>query len=193
MGFDLGSRPRRQFASVTLINIGVLRGYRWHYLARIWRTPVVGEVFMRMTNLPALRLVLRHGNSRGLARDVLVRICRDYQDPAVQRAVLRLYRATDTPARAADLHQRLLSLDRPALVVWGARDPYVPVRYAEQQRDTFPHAEVVVLPDSGHWPMIDDPAAVEVPVLRFLSVATGNPAAIPVVEQGRNGKPGRTR
>ncbi|HZE02851.1 MAG TPA: alpha/beta fold hydrolase, partial [Pseudonocardiaceae bacterium] len=55
-----------QFASVTLINIGVLRGYRWHYLARIWRTPVLGEFFMRMTNLPTLRLVLRHGNPRGL-------------------------------------------------------------------------------------------------------------------------------
>jgi pimeloyl-ACP methyl ester carboxylesterase len=174
-----------QFASVTLINIGVLRGYRWHYLARIWRTPVLGELFMRMTNLPALRLMLRHGNPRGLPPDVLERICRDYQDPAVQRAVLRLYRATDTTARAADLHRRLRGLDRPALVVWGERDPYLPVRYAEQQRETFPHAEVVVLSDSGHWPMIDHPAAVEAPVLRFLRLVT----EIPHLEQG-DGKPG---
>ncbi|MBV9160567.1 MAG: hypothetical protein JO309_12545 [Pseudonocardiales bacterium] len=41
------------------------------------------------------------------------------------------------------------SLDRPALVVWGARDPYLPVRYAQRQRETFPHAEVIVLADSG--------------------------------------------
>ena len=27
-------------ASVTCINTGVLSGYRWHYLARIWQTPV---------------------------------------------------------------------------------------------------------------------------------------------------------
>jgi len=32
-------------ASATLINTGVLIGYRWHHYARIWRTPVVGEVF----------------------------------------------------------------------------------------------------------------------------------------------------
>ncbi|MGH3831371.1 MAG: alpha/beta fold hydrolase [Pseudonocardiaceae bacterium] len=157
-----------RFASVTLVNCGVLRGYRWHYLARIWRTPVLGEAFMRMGTFPALRLLLRHGNPRGLPLEMLQRIYRDYKNPDVQRAVLRLYRATDT-ASAAPLHDRLRSLERPALVVWGARDPYLPVRYAHQQRETFPRAEVVVLADSGHWPMIDDPVAVETPVLRFLS------------------------
>src|SRR5205807_9611194 len=29
-------------ATATLIKTGVLRGYRWHYLARIWRTPLLG-------------------------------------------------------------------------------------------------------------------------------------------------------
>lgn len=33
---------------------------------------------------------------------------------------------------------------------------------------TFPGAEVVVLDDSGHWPMIDDPDAVERAVTGFL-------------------------
>lgn len=32
-------------ASATLINTGVLIGYRWHRYARVWRTPVLGEVF----------------------------------------------------------------------------------------------------------------------------------------------------
>lgn len=164
-----------RFASVTLVNTGVLRGYGWHYLARIWRTPVLGEAFLRMATRPALRLLLRHGNPRGLPRDVVERIYRDYKNPAVQRAVLRLYRATDPATGAEQLHQQLWSLDRPALVVWGARDPYLSVRYAERQRETFPNAEVVVLDDSGHWPMIDHPVAVEQPVLRFLSALTSGP------------------
>jgi pimeloyl-ACP methyl ester carboxylesterase len=158
-----------RFASVTLVNAGVVRDYRWHYLARIWRTPVLGEAFMRMGTLPAMRLLLRHGNPRGLPLDVVQRMYRDYQDPAVQLAVLRLYRATDLAADSERLHQRLRPLDRPALVIWGARDPYLPVRYAHRQRETFPRAEVVLLADSGHWPMIDHPVAVEQPVLRFLS------------------------
>jgi pimeloyl-ACP methyl ester carboxylesterase len=88
--------------------------------------------------------------------------------------VLRLYRATD-PAASAHLHHRLRSLDRPALVVWGARDPYLPLRYAQRQRETFPQAEVVVLDDSGHWPMIDHPVAVEQAVLPFLRILTTAP------------------
>ena len=163
-----------RFASVTLVNTGVLRGYRWHYLARIWRTPVLGEAFMRMGTLPAFRLLLRHGNPRGLPREVIERMYSDFQDPAVQRAVLRLYRATD-PAASAHLHHQLRSLDRPALVVWGARDPYLPLRYAQRQREIFPQAEVVVLDDSGHWPMIDHPVAVEQAVLPFLRILTTAP------------------
>lgn len=169
-------RPDR-FASVTLVNIGVLHGYRWHYLARIWRIPRLGEAFMRMATRPAVRLLLSHGNPRGLPRDVVERMYRDYKDPGVQRAVLRFYRATDPAAAGSEhLHHRLRSLDRPALVVWGARDPYLPVRYAERQRETFPHAAVVVLDDSGHWPMIDNPVAVEQLVLRFLGALANGPS-----------------
>lgn len=156
-------------ASVTLINCGVLPGYRWHYLARIWRTLVLGEAFMRTGTRPAMRLLLRHGNPRGLPRDFVERLYRDYKNPDVQFAVLRLYRATDEVAvSSVHLQSRLRSLDLPALVVWGAQDPYLPVHYAQGQRETFPRAEVVVLAGSGHWPMIDDPVGVEEPVLRFL-------------------------
>ncbi|MBV9059089.1 MAG: alpha/beta hydrolase [Pseudonocardiales bacterium] len=165
--------PER-FASVTLINIGVLPGYRWHYLARIWRTPVLGEVFFRTATYPAFRLVLRHGNPRGLPQDVLTRMYRDCKNPAVQRAVLQLYRATDATTASSELLQdRLRELDCPALVVWGAHDPYLSIRYAARQRETFSDVEVVVLDDSGHWPMIDNPGAVEQAVLQFLSALVG--------------------
>jgi pimeloyl-ACP methyl ester carboxylesterase len=62
----------------------------------------------------------------------------------------------------------LRPLDLPALVVWGARDPYVGVEYAERQRQIFPHAEVKILPESGHWPFVDDPDAVAQVVVPFL-------------------------
>lgn len=161
-----------ELASVTLINIGVLRDYRWHYLARIWRTSGLGQLFLRTATLPVTRLLLRHGNPRGLPLDVVSRMYRDLKDPGVQRAVLRLYRATDMAAVSKELHRRLHQVDPPVLVVWGRRDPYLPVAYAERQRETFPRARVTVLDDSGHWPMIDDPVAVEQTVLPFLRSVT---------------------
>lgn len=53
----------RAIASVTLINTGILLGYRWHYLARIWQTPWLGELVMATTTRAGMRLLLRHGNT----------------------------------------------------------------------------------------------------------------------------------
>lgn len=156
------------FASAVLINSGVLLDYRWHYLARIWRAPVLGEVFQAAATRQGFRLLLNHGNPKGLPRDFVDRMYDDY-DRGTRRAVLRLYRATDEPGRAAEgLRQALVTLDRPALVIWGRHDPYIPVAQAERQRETFPRAEVVVLDGSGHWPFADEPERVAELVTGFL-------------------------
>jgi pimeloyl-ACP methyl ester carboxylesterase len=174
-GLSWAADHRDRVASLTMVDIGILREYRWHWLARIWRTSGLGEAFLRTTTLQGLRLVLRQGNPRGLPLDAVERMYRGTKDAGSRRAVLRLYRATDMAAVSEDLHRRLQGLDRPVLVVWGRHDPYVPVTYAERQRETFPDAEVVVLDDSGHWPMLDDPVALEQVVLPFLAAAIGAP------------------
>ncbi|MBW8830351.1 MAG: hypothetical protein JF606_13115 [Burkholderiales bacterium] len=56
----------------------------------------------------------------------------------------------------------------PALVVWGACCPYVPVRFADMRRQFFAVERVVRLEDSGHWPMADNPTAVREAVVPFL-------------------------
>jgi pimeloyl-ACP methyl ester carboxylesterase len=165
-------QPHR-VASVTLINSGVLLGYRWHALARIWRTPLLGELFQATTTRPAFRLLLKLGNPRGLPRDFVERMFDDY-DAGTRRAVLRLYRATSHPDRAAlALQQTLVPHRIPALVVWGRADPYIPPRQAELQRQTFDVKRVVMLERSGHWPFADDPDAVAAAVLPFLRARLG--------------------
>ncbi|MBV9715527.1 MAG: alpha/beta hydrolase [Solirubrobacterales bacterium] len=164
-----------QFASVVLINTGVLRGYSWHYLARIWRTPVAGELFQATTTRSGLRTALRHGNPRGLPRAFVDRMYDD-MDAGTTRAILRLYRATNDPGSAASkLADELRPLDRPALVVWGAHDPYIPVAMAERQRESFPSAKIAILDGSGHWPFADDPAAVGRVVEPFLRRVVAEP------------------
>jgi len=165
------------FASVVLINIGVPLGYRWHYLARIWRTPIVGELFMALATRAGFRLSLKHGNPRGLPREFVDRMYDDF-DRGTRRAVLRLYRATDPAEGAAALAAALRPLQRPALVVWGVHDPYVPVTLAQRQREVFPDARIVLLEESGHWPFADDPEAVEEAVIPFLRERlAGGPAS----------------
>ncbi len=167
-GLAWAAQHQPRLASVTLINIGIMPGYRWHYLARIWRTPLLGELFFAATTRTAFGLSLKHGNPRGLPRAMVDRMYRDL-DWGTKRAVLRLYRATNDPGRMADMLGPLFQqLDVPALVIWGAADPYVPVRYAERQRDFFPRARIVILEQSGHWPFADDPQAVADALIPFL-------------------------
>jgi len=157
-----------QVASITLVNIGIMRGYRWHYAARIWRTPLIGELFQATTTLAGFKLALKHGNPRGLPPDFIERTYRNY-DRATRRAALKLYRATDALDESAEAAQQALRPhDLPCLVLWGKCDPYVPWRYAEQQRATFPRAETVYFEDSGHWPFIDNAAAFSVALVPFL-------------------------
>jgi pimeloyl-ACP methyl ester carboxylesterase len=95
-----------------------------------------------------------------------------YADWAHKRTVLKLYRATRDPSRHfASFGPALRQLDVPVCVLWGDGDPYLPVVYAERQRETFRNAEVHILKGLGHWPFIDDPEAVRALFLPFLQRA----------------------
>ena len=162
------------FASVVLINIGVPLDYRWHAAARVWQTPVIGELAMALTTRPAFRLALRRGNPRGLPTAFVDRMYRDF-DWGTRRAVLKLYRsARDVDGQGRRLAEAIRPLNRPALVIWGRQDPYVPVELAERQREVFPRMEIAVLEDSGHWPFMDNLESVARTLIPFLRDVTEN-------------------
>ena len=158
----------RQVGSVTLIDTGLLIDYRWHYLAKIWRTPVLGELFQATATRRSFHWLLRHGNPRGLPKAFVDRMYDDF-DRGTRRAILRLYRATgDVSEASRALAEALRPLALPALVLWGRHDPYISSDYAGRQAEGFPGARVVVLEGSGHWPFADDPAAVTAELIAFL-------------------------
>jgi len=151
-----------------LIDTGLLPGYSWHTLARVWRTPVVGELFQAAATRGAFRRLLNRKEPRGLPRD-FVEGMYDHYDRRTKRAVLKLYRASDDPGAGGEEFAALMApRDIPALVIWGGQDAYLPSEYAARQRDAFPSAEVHVLPSSGHWPFADDPQTVEGLLIDFL-------------------------
>lgn len=163
-------------ASVTLINTGVLLDYKWHRLARIWRTPGLGEAFMATTTRPGFRMLLSHDNPRlpASAIDRLHEVSRPWP---TKRAVLKLYRATPAAAFAA-FREPMRALDPPALIVWGTNDVYLPWQQAERQRESFPSAQIELLEGLGHWPFLEDPGHVAELVIPFLGERLGTTANI---------------
>jgi pimeloyl-ACP methyl ester carboxylesterase len=156
-----------------LINIGIMPGYTWHTMAKRWRTPVLGELVQAWIPRSAWRRAMQKSSPRGLPPQFVDKMYDDY-DRATRRTVLKLYRATPDPGEmAAQVGSALSELHRPALVVWGAADPFIGVEYAERQREFFDVQEVVILKESSHWPFQDDPQAVERAVLPFLGRQLG--------------------
>jgi pimeloyl-ACP methyl ester carboxylesterase len=142
---------------------------------------------LRAASLPGSELVLpllvnEHvlGVGRGLGR-LLGRIgLRVHTDVG---EVLRGHASlSDAEARAAFLHtlrtivdhggQRVDASDRlylaeaiPFLLVWGERDPIIPVAHGRAAHELVPGSRLEVFPDAGHFPHLDDP-------LRFVRLLT---------------------
>ena len=55
-----------QVGSLTLLNTGALPGYRWHKFARIWRTPLLGELFQLTATRAAYRHLINADNPKPL-------------------------------------------------------------------------------------------------------------------------------
>jgi pimeloyl-ACP methyl ester carboxylesterase len=168
-GLQWGIEHPQRWASVALLNIGVLPGYRWHSMAKRWRTPLLGEVTQAFIPRAAWRRVMQRSNPKGLPPQFVEKMYDDY-DRETRRTVLKLYRSTPDPGdTAGELGAALEGLRKPALVVWGAKDPYLGVEHAERQREFFDVEELAILPESGHWAFQDDPQRVRELLVAFLA------------------------
>jgi pimeloyl-ACP methyl ester carboxylesterase len=161
----MATHPER-VRSFTACNTAFSASYRWHYLARIWRTPLLGELSMLAMNRPLFGLEARRG-SRGLTRE---HIDSTYAllKPSVKAAVLRLYRAV---ARTSleDWERRYLEAAKhiPVMVLWGEGDPYIPARFA----DAFGARKVIRVEGAGHWLPVVEPARFSAELRSFVGSA----------------------
>ncbi len=164
------AHPERVERLVVTNAVPFLPGYKWHRTARLWRTPILGELAMGATSRWAIRRSTAAASATpGPLPDEWVDSVMDHFDHGTQRAILRLYRSSpsDVLARAGE---RLSNLGMPSLVVWGVEDPYIPVRFAEEYAKALPDSELVRLEGAGHWWWLDRPEAIE-RVTAFLAAA----------------------
>lgn len=93
------------------------------------------------------------------------------RDEATRKAFLRTLRAVvDVQGQAVTSRDRLyLAADVPILLVWGDRDPIVPVGHAGLAAEALPHARLTIVPRSGHMPHRSAPASFASAVLDFLA------------------------
>jgi pimeloyl-ACP methyl ester carboxylesterase len=87
------------------------------------------------------------------------------EEPAARRAFIQTVRGVmDHGGQRVSANERLyLAEGLPTLIVWGEKDPLIPVRHARGAHERMAGSRLEVFPDAGHFPYRDDPE-------RFVSV-----------------------
>jgi pimeloyl-ACP methyl ester carboxylesterase len=157
-------RPEAIERLVVIDVVPFLPDYRWHQVARVWRTPVAGELLMGLSSKRGFRQLAKRQGLNEVPQDrvdaLIDEIWRHF-DHGTQRAILRLYRSAPENV-LAEAGRNLGAIKAPALVVWGAEDPYLPTRFAHDYATALGGpVEVDVVERAGHWPWLEQPGVIE--------------------------------
>lgn len=173
IGLAWACKYPQRIARIVAMNTTFSSEYRWHRMARIWRTPWLGELSMRLMTKGLLARELRRG-SRRLSEAQIDAVWRGAPArPSARAVILKLYRSADPralgawSAQFAELARRV-----PVTVLWGVHDPYIPQRFAQ----SFHTRDVELVEDSGHWLPAERPDRV-IAALRRAPAGNGAPAA----------------
>jgi pimeloyl-ACP methyl ester carboxylesterase len=125
--------------------------------------------------------------ARGLGRlgfhpaPVTIETWRSYTsliDPETRRAFLHTLRSVvDHRGQRVSARDRLyLASAMPTLIVWGDRDPIIPVTHARSTHEAIPGSRLEIFEGAGHYPHCEDPARFATVLSDF--VTTTEPARL---------------
>ena len=154
------------FASWAVSDAVIDPAYRGHRMAKLWATPIVGEVVMWLARKPALAKALA---DQGLPEE-LARHEADAFDATMRSSILTLYRSAVGLRFSGPWVEDLARLPANGLVIWGETDPYVPLETAQRfctKRAVPLHVEQ----DAGHWALVERPQEVAARLRRHWNAA----------------------
>jgi pimeloyl-ACP methyl ester carboxylesterase len=151
------THPERVERLVVANGIPLLPGFKWRGPARLIRAPLAGPIAVGAATKPILRRLSRRaaGADAPMPAPFIANISEGF-DLGTERALLRLLRSA-SPDLLALAGRDLGAIDAPALVLWGARDPWIEQRFGAGYAATLGDATLEVAEDAGHWPWIDRP------------------------------------
>jgi pimeloyl-ACP methyl ester carboxylesterase len=173
------AHPARVRGLVMLGSVPNLPGGRAPLPLRLAATPGLGDLMVRAVK-PGRRMLLKMMASMGEAEtivqhpDLLDSLVAGARDPVATRANLAELRALisrhgiRTSMRLTREDLRRLAV--PTLMIWGDRDPVVPLAQARAVAAEIPHARLEVLP-AGHVPQLGHPDRVAALLEEFAMTA----------------------
>ena len=147
---------------LVIMNMTFSSKYQWYTWAKLWRTPLIGELSLLTLTWPVFYWSVRRA-TRKLTTDQ-IRQAYTFVTPRMKRMILRLYRATATKNFVGwEDELKEITAHLPSMVIWGDNDPYLPVWLA----DSFGTQHVKHFQDCGHWLPAEEPEKVAKELIQF--------------------------
>ena len=184
VGHSLGGGVAMQFAyqfperceRLVLVSSGGL-GREVHAILRAaalpgaeWVLPLLGAEGVRGTVDALARWLGRVGLRAGPDLQEMWRGVSSLSDADGRAAFVHTLRTiADASGQRVSAADRLyLAADVPTMIVWGERDPMIPVAHARAAHAAIPGSRLEIFPDAGHFPHRDDARRFVEIVLNFM-------------------------
>ncbi|MEF3274052.1 MAG: alpha/beta hydrolase [Chloroflexus sp.] len=144
------------------------------FMRRGGSLPFLGEAIVALSALPGVvRMQLRAAFAnpdRYITPELVARGTATLRDPAIRRTMVSLSRFYDAnDLRGSGLWSQLATITQPTLIIWGQEDRLFPVKYAFAAQRALPHARLEIIPNCGHFPMIEAADRFHQLILDFLA------------------------
>lgn len=150
---------------IAISNTNFFHDYQWHFFAKLYRLPIVGELLMASATRSTMRKTLK-GVAPAMPESYIESSYDSgFGSPAVRKTMLRMYRERASKDFIG-WEDRLLKLleTKPALVLWGDKDPFITPSYAER----YGKAKVHHFNEYSHWVALEAPEKYADALLKWL-------------------------
>lgn len=150
----------------------------------------------------ARRAAVDHAQGMPMARFLREHLWPDYSSPASTAEHLLLAeemaealgpvafaRQTEQALRRSDVRPHLAALTCPTLILAGERDTLCPPAAQRQLAEAMPHATSILLPEAGHFALLEQPDKIASAVAAWFHTASAQLKAEPVAHHANTHQP----
>jgi haloalkane dehalogenase len=153
-------------SALVLSNTGFFSDTEWHELAQTLRTPGQGEQLLDNLTKEAFATLIQDAGGR-MTAEAIDAYWKTFTTPAGRQGMLDLYRSGNFE-KLRPYEGQLGAMDVPALLLWGANDPTVPVAGAHRFDNEISDSKLVILEGASHFLYDDEPARCAREIVAFL-------------------------
>jgi haloalkane dehalogenase len=172
IGLDVAIRHPHLVGKIVVLNSwlwSIRQEPEYLRLSRLLKSPLLPFLYRYLNFSPRVLLPLSFGDHK-LSRSVRAHYTSPFGTPDQRNGTLAFAKSLlHDQDWFEECWQRRGAISRkPALLVWGMKDPMIPPRYLDKFREGFPDAVVKRLPGSGHFPQEEQPGPVAECIDQFL-------------------------